>query len=310
MSRLSARRTGLGLRDLLSRLDTNVRAIEAQRVVMFGHLGLGDQISLAPTLEFWATRIPHLIMPVKAKNKPILDKAYSYIGNLELVLVDIDDQRPEHAYVRQIATDFNATILDSGRDMYEWAKKAFPEFGINRCLSAAALNLRGEMTTSSMRKTFLWNAGEFETSQTKYAFIDHHEGTDREIPYVHLRKIQSRGLELVFNNMELPFQEMVNKMSNADELHLVSSAPLCVALACDLGGTRYRYRVNDEHPLKLDYPASWNEYRLSKDGTSLVDRHLEYEVSRIPWFDSTSKMARKAFLRSVSQVGGYSGISF
>jgi hypothetical protein len=265
---------------ILSRtLHRSRKCIGSDRVILFGHSGLGDQISLATSFEAWADTGHQVLIPTKPKNLDRVSTLFSYLDNVVVLPLESDDPLNEESNVLRLSESLNVPVIDAGRSVYSWATECFPGLGVNGCLSAAALVQHRGLVSSRFRQNLL-NQAQEPPPDRPYAFVDHHPGTPREIPESLLLGIESRELELVFNPRSAPLEQTALLMEMSQELHLVSSAPLCLALTANLGrGKRFRYRELDRDPLKLDYPHDWNELSLTPWGeVRQVDRIGETEA--------------------------------
>ena len=258
---------------------------EQSRVLLFSNLGLGDQISLIPAYEYWTGLGIEVIVPVKNRNHGSLGELCKHLPDLHLVGFDMDSIASETIAIYRFAKVNNIAVVDGGRRTYRSVSRFFPELGINGRLALAIGSDPSRLVSETLRRRFEDTDG--EVPDENYAFVDHHEHTRREIPPGVLESVRLRGLDLRFNDRTVPISEMGHVMARAKELHLVSSAPLCLALVSDLSSSslRVRYRNNDEHPLMLDYPTSWHEY-------SLDDRGLIRAVNRDPEFKIANESRR------------------
>lgn len=285
-------------------LRSNLDAANAPRVVLFGHLGLGDQLSLIPSIEEWASRADLVLLPVKMRNISTMRHAVSYLPNVETI--GISDEIPAHlepSAARSIARRHQAKIVDAGRYVFYWAQRAFPEFGINRCLSLSALSYPTSMTSHRFA-THLANVDAWQPPSGVFAFVDHHPGTPRQVPRQLMDELASRVDTVVLNPRDVPLLRLHLAMSEASELHLVSSAPLCMALLGDLGrGRRVRYRNGSIAPLKHDYPEDWTEIILADDGWRIANRATEAVQGNLGPSFILDHLARSAFVGAMSQMG-------
>jgi hypothetical protein len=94
-----------------------------------------------------------------------------------------------------------------------------------------------------------------------FAFVDHHPGTSREIPSDVLSAIQSRGLLIVQNPRGTELSQIMPLLDYAEELHLVASAPLCLALTIDAKAKSRTHYDSLGDPVPNAY-SRWNSTKI------------------------------------------------
>lgn len=253
-----------------SQLLENVRSTEKRDVVLWGHLGLGDQISLATSVEIWARLADRVFLPAKSHNYRNLQKIYGYISNVEVVKLGEFSSRDEEAVIRSLAHANCWRVIDGGRLLYNAIRLAYPEFGINRALAVAAGTNPSSLMSEKMRDYLALESRPMPAG-LDYAFIDHHPGLEgRVIPEAVLLGIRDRGLAVMENPRGTPLYDLAITMANAIELHLVASAPLCLALVTGAGrGRRVAYVPGSSSLLGKDYGVAWEEVFPS---SRIIDR--------------------------------------
>ena len=254
------------------------RPARSKNVMLMTHMGLGDQVSMARVVEAWADRCDAVFMPVKTRNFRVLSKLFAYVPNLVLVEVEASARLEEIKIASKFANRNGLELIH--RASYKDLSRSFPELGVNGRLALMIggnpKNLMSERLTSHLEQSFTGTIPE-----GNYAFIDHHPGSRREIPPKELDAISERGLQLVVHDPHTSFLDLHVKMKNASELHLVSSAPLCLALTCIApeANRHFRYRPFDEAPLLLDYDLGWTEASIVDGRSFLVDRSQEHMLA-------------------------------
>ena len=200
-------------------------------VVFWTHLGLGDQISASCLIESWLSAGCQLHLPVKPRNFDFLNAAY---GNLEgLSLHIINDENPEKLEVADLAKKLVVSeVVEIGHSHLPIAKILFPEVFLN-----GVFNIIGGLTpdrlVSQRLRGALVSSEQNPVPEHPFAFVDHHPGTIREIPSNVLESVRDRGLRIFENPRDVPLQSLLAVMDSADELHMVPSAPLCMAMTVD-----------------------------------------------------------------------------
>lgn len=255
-----------------------IRRTSSKNVMLMTHMGLGDQVSMARVVEAWADRSDAVYLPVKSRNFELLSKLFAYVPNLFLVEVEAASRPEEIKIVSEFANRNRLKLIHKAS--YTDLSRSFPELGVNGRLAMMIggnpKDLVSERLASHLKQSF---AGTIP--QGNYAFIDHHPGSRREIPPKDLNAISRRGLQLVAHDSTTSFLDLYETMKNASELHLVSSAPLCLALTCIVpeANRHFRYRPFDEAPLLLDYDLGWAEVSIADSQSFLVDRRQEHMLA-------------------------------
>lgn len=181
----------------------------------------------------------------------------------------------ERRLVSELASRERIPTLEAGHSLLSIVHLLFPELGLNGALALAAFGNPRQLTSTTLRRTLLTQPQE-PPPDFKYAFIDHHPNTQREIPPAQLRSIEERGLHLVENPRDKSLWRTLALLDQAAELHLVSSAPLCLALVADATApVRIRYREPAAIGLMRDYNESWIERSTTAPGREF-NRHAEW----------------------------------
>ena len=235
-----------------------------QGIIFWGHLGLGDQISAARAIEKFVDSGFDVIIPTKSKN---LDFVSSTYGKWERVIVAeiSNDAGLEASEILRLKSQYNFRIVVAGHSFLGLIDRSHEDICLNEKLNFWAGMGSGQLVSDKMRES-LSLLDQFPVPQEPYAFIDHHPGTHREIPSKILEGLKSRGLVVVSNPRNSPLSSLMNLMDNADELHLVASAPLCLALTVDAKSKlKYYYRTNGQGSLKSISYKDWLEVDLRFD---------------------------------------------
>lgn len=253
----------------------NRRTRARDEIIAWPHLGLGDQISMIPALESLAMHHSRVHLPVKARNMAIMTALISYVEEIQVHEIP-DDAALELDSIRALSRDLDLPVLYGGHLLYNALVGRIHSKGINGLL-ALLLGYEGSLTSDKLRAHVLSAFPGPSSPEAPYRFIDHHPGTEREIP---ARAVERWNPELssIYNSMTIDFLHLGALMDNARELHLMSSAPLCLALAADLGrnsADRFRYRVAESFPLRGDYSSDWREVSVSGSNFRNVNRDLE-----------------------------------
>jgi hypothetical protein len=270
-------RQKMQLRSTRAKIEQNLAALNSASVVLWGHLGFGDQISLAISIELWSHRVDRVIVPVKSRNLDEISKIFGYLPNVRLIGLTSDDPLAEEAEVQRIAADNSCKIIDGGRDLFYSIRNSFPEMGINRALALASTT-NPESLTSNLLSQHMLTLSQLSAPRQPYAFIDHQPGVrGREIPQSLLLTVKDRGLEVIFNSMEFPLSQHALLIQSAAELHMITSAPLCLALASGSSAViKVAYPISSELVLCNDYGSLWQEVNI---GSEIPEQQSEKVLS-------------------------------
>jgi len=253
-------------------------------VVLWYHLGLGDLVLAARGIEAWARggRIVHL--PVWSRNLDTLSSLFSYIPTLQLHPISPEAQEEE---VTRLSVSLNAHLVEGGRSKLLLFMELFPELGLNQLL-LLTVNVRVKrLSSKSLKENLL--ATHTESHEMPDVVIDHHPNTPREIPAAVISELHLLYSRILYNTPEIPFMKLGHAMLSAKELHLVGSAPLCLAIATGCRPETANYwRHENGWYLKGD-----NEDEVWKERACLVDS-TKYEVPfKLPRFVIGSSLLRR-----------------
>lgn len=224
------------------------------RLLLWTHLGLGDQISMARVLEERCDANDVVFLPAKKRNEKHVREIFSYIGNLQVLPVP-NSSRLERLAVSALSMALRARLEEVGHSKLPSIRKNFPGLHLNSQFNVAAGLDPADLVSHRLHNHLLslWQA---PPPDFDYAFVDHHRFTDREIPTKELEEIEKRGLRVVENDHSLPLQCQLEIMKRAKELHMVASAPLCLALTTGIRNKSNIYwdSLGEEHT-KSSYPG-------------------------------------------------------
>lgn len=286
--------------------EANVRCLDASRVVLWGHLGLGDQISTFSAVQTWAARGHEVILPCKSKNAEMLSSIYGGLSGVRLHALGADDSRSEREQICQLSRNTRSVTMEAGHALLPLLLWLFPEMGLNGVLALAAFSDPSQLQSPELRRRISL-LPQIDPPAEEFAFVDHHPGTSREVPQLVLRSIQERGLLTVPNPRDVTMWSTLGLLDSAAEIHLVSSAPLCLALAANARSPlRIRYREAGARGLMRDYDSTWLEVALGPPPT-LVDRDSEWRLASSDMSTLRSHF-RSKFLRASEATSRVSAI--
>jgi len=243
----------------LERIKKNADALSGKRVVLFSHLGFGDQIAIAPAVEAWSSRVDELVLLEAPSNLAKVSRLYSYLPNL--TFAEVPSQTLREA--EEISKNLNGRLVEGGRRVLQAAKACFPKFGLNRLLCVGLLCDPNEMETHRLKRRILDDYQE-SVPEEPFIFLDDRPGTSRRIPEKAINAIKNKGYKIVTNREGARLESQGALLEHAKELHLVVSAPACLALAANLGKKHRNLYSNRANFLRQDY-KDWRHH-LVADG--------------------------------------------
>lgn len=233
-------------------------------IIFWGHLGLGDQISAARAIEMFVDQGLVVVIPTKTKNMEFISSIYGK-WNCVIVAEISNNAAHEVSEILRLKTKYNFRIVVAGHSFLKFLEKNYQDLCLNEKLNFFAGLELGQLISIKMRES-LAVLDQFPVPKQPYAFLDHHPGTDREIPLKIIDHLKSRGLEVIANPRNVPLSNLLNLLDNASELHLVASAPLCLALTVNAKSKlKYYYRTNGQGSLKSISYRGWHEIDLRSD---------------------------------------------
>jgi hypothetical protein len=242
-------------------LRRNKRAFGKQERVLWLHCGLGDQICGARIIEEW-TRNGHIVhIPTKTKNIEFLEAAYGSWEGVRIFSLP-SDEKNERLLVRKYAKQNKIAIAEIGHNAFSFTEFIFPELMLNSLFNLIAGLRPYDLISERLEKSLLQNV-QIGFPSAPYAFIDEHPNTNREISPMHREEISQRGLILLDNPRDLPLHQLVSVIKNANELHLVPSAPLCLALTLPTVKEQKRFHYDNRGDSVTKSYKSWTSYTLA-----------------------------------------------
>jgi hypothetical protein len=257
------------------RIVKNILLRGESRVVLWTHLGLGDQISAAQIVQSYLTAGTQVIWPVKKKNFNFMCEVYGAVPGIELHVIS-DSQSDEIAAIRLISKRSRAAVVVAGHSIFQPLRLAFPELSINSMFNLS-VGIDSKNLVSPYFRNLLAALEPASVPSVPFAFVDHHPGTSREIPDNVLIGIHKRGLEVVLNPREIPLSRALDYLDKAEELHLVPSAPLCLALTVD---AKAKVRIHYDSigdPVSSVYPR-WHSVRNVAFTPSVASKFQRLQV--------------------------------
>jgi hypothetical protein len=183
-------------------------------------------------------------------------------GNLQgLELIEIPDfPKYEGSLVEGISRANNAAIVRAGHGSLGPLRWAYPELPLNSLFNLSVGIPAADLLAQDLRER-LGECLQSEIPQVPFAFIDHHPGTTREIPAEVLEGIKRKGLLIVQNPLGTDLAQIMSLLDAAEELHLVASAPLCLALTVDARAKSRTHYDSLGDPIPNGYER-WNSVKI------------------------------------------------
>lgn len=255
INEISVVRFGLGFIKYLH----NGFLIKGKRdVIILSHFGLGDQIIIGSLLNSLSVN-RNVVLPVDSKYFDQLANYYAY--NYKVRVERIGNLKPEFyprtADLKKLRQTFDLPMIDIGRNVVYFLSFFNHKSGVSRLYYLAGWNRRRNFTNIPAYR-FHFKENVSNSANNPYAFIDHHLGTNREIPNDVFKAIDSAGLDLKFNDVTLTLIEQLSTIVSAQELHFVASAPFCLALVMPCkASTRVFYETKNSKSVLGEEGLGW-----------------------------------------------------
>lgn len=279
-----------GILNILYLLRSNKKAFNSEEFYILPHLGYGDMICCVPLFLKYAElgKKIHVFCPKNAI--PLLQKLSSHAN---IIYLSSDDELGETEFAgtlmiyraKNYAKKSNLPILYLGYDLLWLSSKIRPDLDIDSVfyrLARVPLSAHASFNAGLILRNF---HDQVEPISQKYALVDHFPGTVREIDNKILEEISNRGLKIVFNPRDIKYENLVDLIENASELHLVNSSLLCLALLLNNKAERkVVYPINKNfYPGLYFYDYSWEECAINSTTGErysvplTIDRKAEHE---------------------------------
>jgi hypothetical protein len=267
---------------LVIRNSLNIRRDE---FLLWTHLGLGDQISVIPSIYFLLGRNKTIHIPVKSQNFKTIRTLFQNESNVILVEVP-NDNKHEAIAIRDYANLNKIKIVTAGHGLLRGLQFLFPLLGLNGLLNKACMTKKIDLRSTEVLKS-LKNFEQLKVPDAPYVLVDHHPGTWREIPNGVLDNIKEK-YQVVENPRDTPLFSIVSLIQEATEIHFVTSAPLCLALVTRQN-PKNCFAYCAPPLLRNDYPG-WVEVRLpDSDHRNILalsnDRAFSRQMRMSGYFD-------------------------
>ena len=250
-----------GYTSALNQIKRNLDRRDQSRVVLWSHLGLGEPISAARIVNAYLDSGTEVLWPVKNRNLKFMKAAFGNLQGLSLIGIP-DFPKNEESIVTEISRLEKAPVIVAGHGALGPLRRAFPELPLNSLFNLSVGIPAKDLLSQDLRER-LEEHTQAEVPDGPFAFIDHHPGTPREIPADKLAEIERRGLHVVQNPLGVELARIVSLLDAAEELHLVASAPLCLALTIDAKAKLRTHYDSLGDPIANGYER-WSSVKIFK----------------------------------------------
>jgi hypothetical protein len=281
----------VGILNIFLLLRRNRVAHGSKEIFILPHLGYGDLITCMPIFLNMADSGKRINVFSPSNAIPLLLKMK---GNHDIKFFPIEEYLSEDEFqnvlmihrASKVAKRHGIPVLTLGYDLLWLSLKIRPDMDINTFFYRLARVPLGVYRKFEFGHTIREDSIQAPIPRKPYALVDHFPGTVREIDATVFEEIQGRGLELVFNPRDIKYENLIDLIENADELHLVNSSLLCVALLLNNRASRkVVYPINKNfYPGLYFYDLSWDECAMSSEigiryqRPLKIDRQKEHDL--------------------------------
>ena len=278
------------LSNIMLLLNANRKAFKSKNFLILPNLGYGDLIVCLPMFRELVRKGLTIQVFSLAHAIPLLTQMCEGENIHFLAVEDFlsDEEFGAELMIhraRKFGKRMGQPVLFIGQDLCWLHARIRPDLDIGSVfyrLGKIPLSVQKDFTINNVLRRD--NSQLFQQSKP-YALIDHFPGTAREISPKVLDDIKERGFEVVTNPRDVKYENLVDLIENAAELHLVNSSLLCFALTLQpKAKVKIVYRVNKSfYPGLYFYDDSWQERLLhTAQGEKCelplqIDRHSEHK---------------------------------
>lgn len=192
--------------------------------IFWGHLGLGDQISMAILYEKWQEIGFTVYVPCKSRNWPNLVAMFKYLPNIYWVPID-DNPRKEASEVRRISKIYGLTVLNAGRLVFDAVRLRNPNLTVNSSLLLAA-GLEAKNVYSERFRVNVLELPQIQPPPQEFAF----ENWLTSMGSFRPQRFNVDDLPIEFPDQNRPIYEHALLIERATRLTFPGSAFMCLAL--------------------------------------------------------------------------------
>jgi len=282
-------------RSTIYKLSRNIELQNSKRVILSTHTGLGDQISAARIFENWLGINVEIHLPVKSQNMNFMKAVFGHWNGLNLHQIS-GDSRLENYEIRKLSSELDLPIASVNLSDIAFLKEIYPDYCLNSYFNMI-FGLDPFDLVSQKFRASIEKIPQDDPLSEPYVFIDHHKGTPREIPIHVIEEMKAKGLRILENPRDRELFRLLNLMDSAVELHLVNSAPLCLALTADAKTQKRVHYDSLEDPVTKSY-ENWSTVPIKKGSSKrFTTRFNLLQHFRKSNFENVYKQSR--FLENV-----------
>lgn len=280
-----------GVSNIRYLLKSNKEALKSDEFFILPHLGYGDLICCIPIFLEYASRGKkiHVFSPKNAI--PLLEQACNH-PNISFLSVDEHLSEIEFSGTLMIyragifSKRARLPILFLGYDLLWLSSKIRPDLDIDSVfyrLAKISLSVQKNFDIGNVLRN---GNRQLTIPLGKYALVDHFPGTVREIDSNTIASLENKGLQVIYNPRDVKYENLIDLVENATELHFVNSSLLCLALLLDNKAERkVVYPINKNfYPGLYFYDLSWEEFAINSTSGQRyseplqIDRQFEHTV--------------------------------
>jgi hypothetical protein len=174
----------------------------------------------------------------------------------------------EFCEIEELGSKLGLQIASVNLDDVKYLKRIYPDYSLNSYFNLI-FGLNPFDLVSKKLRFSIEKISQLEPMSGPYIFMDHHKGTEREIPSNVIDRIKSTGLTIFENPRDQELFRLLHVIDSAVELHLVNSAPLCLALTTDAKPKNRIHYDSLNDPVTKSY-SGWSTVSIAQQSNTGV----------------------------------------